>query len=124
MKKTTLFKQYLLDKDILLIPVAHDPLGGKIIERAGFKVVGCAGYANSAAFMGVPDIELLTLTNMVDCVWRMCDAVDLPVWADGDNGHGNVTNVQHDGQANGKGRCGVHHARGPGFAEALRPYVG
>lgn len=93
-KKTTLFKQYLLDKEILLIPVAHDPLGAKIVQRAGFKVVGCAGYANSAALMGVPDIEILTLTNMVDCVWRMCDAVDLPVWADGDNGHGNVTNVQ------------------------------
>jgi len=93
-KKTTLFKQYLLDKEILLIPVAHDPLGAKIVQRAGFKVVGCAGYANSAALMGVPDIEILTLTNMVDCLWRMCDAVDLPVWADGDNGHGNVTNVQ------------------------------
>jgi 2,3-dimethylmalate lyase len=95
MKKTTLFKRYLLAEDILLIPVAHDPLGAKIIERAGFKVLGCGGYANSAAFMGVPDIELLTLTNMVDCVWRMCDAVDLPVWVDGDTGHGNVTNVQH-----------------------------
>ena len=94
MKKTTLFKQYLLARDILLIPVAHDPLGAKIIERVGFKVVGCGGYASSAALMGAPDIELLTLTNMVDCVWRMADAVDLPVWADGDNGHGNVTNVQ------------------------------
>jgi 2,3-dimethylmalate lyase len=94
MRKTTLFKQYLFAEEIMMIPVAHDPLGGKIIEKAGFKVVGCAGYANSAALMGAPDIELLTLTNMVDCVWRMCDAVDLPVWADGDNGHGNVTNVQ------------------------------
>lgn len=56
-------------------------------------MVGCAGYAYSAALMGVPDVELLTLTNMVDCVWRMSDAVDLPVWADGDNGLGNVTNV-------------------------------
>ena len=94
MRKTTLFKQYLFAEEIMMIPVAHDPLGGKIIEKTGFKVVGCAGYANSAALMGAPDIELLTLTNMVDCVWRMCDAVDLPVWADGDNGHGNVTNVQ------------------------------
>ena len=31
-----------------MIPVAHDPLGATIIERAGFKVVGCGGYANSA----------------------------------------------------------------------------
>jgi 2-methylisocitrate lyase-like PEP mutase family enzyme len=93
MKKTTLFKQYLLAKEILMIPVAHDPLCATIIERAGFKVIGCGGYATSAALLGAPDIELLTLTEMVDAVWRMADAVDLPVFADGDNGHGNTTNV-------------------------------
>ena len=37
-----------------------------IIQRAGFKVVGCGGYANSAALLGAPDIESLTLTEMVD----------------------------------------------------------
>jgi methylisocitrate lyase len=57
-------------------------------------VVGCGGYANSAALLGAPDIELLTLTEMVDAVWRFADAVDLPLFADGDNGHGNTTNVQ------------------------------
>jgi 2-methylisocitrate lyase-like PEP mutase family enzyme len=93
MKKTSLFKQYLLAKEILMIPVAHDPLCATIIERAGFKVIGCGGYATSAALLGAPDIELLTLTEMVDAVWRMADAVDLPVFADGDNGHGNTTNV-------------------------------
>jgi 2,3-dimethylmalate lyase len=93
-KKTSLFKQYLLAKEILMIPVAHDPLCARIIERAGFKVVGCGGYANSAALIGAPDVELLTLTEMVDAVWRTADAVELPVFADGDNGHGNTTNVQ------------------------------
>ena len=77
-----------------MIPVAHDPLCATIIQRAGFKVVGCGGYATSAALLGAPDIELLTLTEMVDAVWRFADAVDLPVFADGDNGHGNSTNVQ------------------------------
>jgi 2,3-dimethylmalate lyase len=77
-----------------MIPVAHDPLCATIVQRAGFKVVGCGGYANSAALLGAPDIELLTLTEMTDAVWRFADAVDLPVFADGDNGHGNSTNVQ------------------------------
>jgi 2,3-dimethylmalate lyase len=94
MKRTSLFKKYLLAKEILMIPVAHDPLCATIIQRAGFKVVGCGGYANSAALLAAPDVELLTLTEMVDAVWRIADAVDLPVFADGDNGHGNTTNVQ------------------------------
>jgi 2,3-dimethylmalate lyase len=29
----------------------------------------------------------------VDCAWRIVDAVDLPVFTDGDTGHGNVNNV-------------------------------
>jgi 2,3-dimethylmalate lyase len=94
MKRTTLFKQYLQAEEILMIPVAHDPLCATIIQQAGFKVVGCGGYANSAALLGAPDIELLTLTEMTDAVWRFADAVDLPLFADGDNGHGNTTNVQ------------------------------
>jgi methylisocitrate lyase len=94
MRNTTRFKQYLLAKEILMIPVAHDPLCAKIIQRAGFRTVGCAGYANSAALLGGPDVELLTLTEMADALRRMADAVDLPIFADGDTGHGNVTNVQ------------------------------
>jgi 2-methylisocitrate lyase-like PEP mutase family enzyme len=57
MKKTSLFKQYLLAEEILMIPVAHDPLCATIIQRAGFKVVGCGGYANSAALLGAPDMQ-------------------------------------------------------------------
>lgn len=59
-KKTSRFKHYLRAKEILMIPVAHDPLCATIIERAGFRVVGCGGYANSAALLSAPDIELLT----------------------------------------------------------------
>jgi 2,3-dimethylmalate lyase len=58
MRKTTLFKQLLNAPEIPGVPVAHDRRCAKIIERAGFKVVGCAGYANSAALIVSPDVEL------------------------------------------------------------------
>ncbi|WP_213767459.1 oxaloacetate decarboxylase [Caballeronia sp. dw_19] len=93
MKRTTEFKQYLLAPEILLCPVAHDPLSAKIAQRVGFKAIGAMGYANSAALIAAPDVELLTLTEMVDCAWRIADATDLPVLCDGDTGHGNITNV-------------------------------
>lgn len=93
MKKTSLLRRYLLDEEILLIPVAHDALCAKIAERTGFKAVFTAGYANTASLLGKPDVSLLTLTEMADCASRICDAVDIPVFADGDTGHGNVTNV-------------------------------
>lgn len=92
MKKTTQFKRLVFDKEILMCPIAHDPLCAKIIEQAGFQALASGGLACDAIRMGVPDAGLLTLTEMADCAGRISDATDLPVLADGDAGHGNVTN--------------------------------
>jgi methylisocitrate lyase len=93
MRKTTLLKQYILAPEILVIPGVPDPLCARIAQQAGFRAVFLSGYAASAATLGVPDVGLMTLTEMVDCAWRIADAVDIPVFADGDTGHGNVTNA-------------------------------
>lgn len=93
LKKTSLLRRYIEDEKILMIPVAHDALCARIAEQSGFKAVFTAGYANSAALLGKPDVSLLTLTEMVEVASRMVDAVNIPVFADGDTGHGNVTNV-------------------------------
>jgi 2,3-dimethylmalate lyase len=93
MKKTTQFKNLLLEGKILLMPVVHDPLCAKIAQDVGFKAMCTAGYANSAAQLGKPDISLLTQTEMADCASRIVDATDLPVFADGDTGHGGIPNV-------------------------------
>ncbi len=93
MKKTTLLKRYILAPEILPIPGVHDPLCARIAQQVGFKAVFLSGYASSAALLGAPDVGLLTLTEMLDCARRIVDAVDLPVFADGDTGHGNLTNA-------------------------------
>jgi len=94
MKKTTLLKKYILDDEILVMPGAHDVLSAKIIESVGFKAVNIGGYASTAALLGRPDGSLLTMTEMIDYMERMADAVDIPLFADGDTGHGGVLNVQ------------------------------
>jgi len=93
MKCTSLLKKYVLEPEILVIPGVGDPLCAKIAQQAGFKAVFLSGYAASAALLGAPDVGLLTLTEMVDCARRITDAVEIPVFADGDTGHGNATNV-------------------------------
>jgi len=94
MKKTTRLRALIADEEILVIPVVHDPLCAKIAEYTGFSAVFSAGYANSAAYLGKPDVGLLTLTEMADCASRIVDATSLPVFADADTGYGNVTNVE------------------------------
>lgn len=93
MKKTTRLRHLIADPEILVIPVVHDPLCARIAEHAGIKAVFSAGYANSAAYLGKPDVSLMSLSEMVSCASRIVDAVTLPVFADGDTGYGNVTNV-------------------------------
>lgn len=94
MKKTTLFKKLILDKEILVMPGAHDALSAKIIEQVGFKAVTMGGYAASAASLAKPDVSLMTLTEYLHIVRNIVEAVDIPLFVDGDTGHGNVTNVQ------------------------------
>ncbi|HON82111.1 MAG TPA: isocitrate lyase/PEP mutase family protein [Methanoregulaceae archaeon] len=93
MKKTTLLQKMIRDPEILVIPVVHDPLCARIAEQAGIKAVFSAGYSNSAAYLGRPDVSLMTLSEMVDCASRIVDAVQIPVFADGETGYGNVTNI-------------------------------
>ena len=94
MRKTTLLKKLILDKEILVMPGAQDALSAKIIERAGFRAVTLGGYAASATSLAKPDVSILSLTEYANIVRNIVQAVDLPVFVDGDTGHGNVTNVQ------------------------------
>lgn len=94
MKKATLLKKLILDEEILVMPGAHDALSAKIIESVGFKAVTMGGYAASAASLAKPDVSLLTLTEYVNIARNIIQAVDIPLFVDGDTGHGNVTNVQ------------------------------
>jgi 2-methylisocitrate lyase-like PEP mutase family enzyme len=94
MRHTTLLRQYILAPEILVIPGVPDPLCARIARRAGFKAVFVSGYAASATLLGAPDIGLLTMTEMAGWAARIVDAAELPVFADGDNGHGNTSNVR------------------------------
>jgi methylisocitrate lyase len=93
MRKTTRLKKLILASEILIMPGAHDSLVARIIEQAGFQAVALGGYPATANLLGKPDVSLLSMTEMVEYTRRICGAVDVPVFTDGDTGYGNVTNV-------------------------------
>lgn len=94
MKKTTLLRKLILDEEILVMPGAYDALSAKIVAQSGFQSVVIGGYATSAALLGKPDVGLLSFSEMVGYARYIAAAVEIPVFADGDTGYGNVTNVQ------------------------------
>lgn len=72
---------------------AHDGLTGRLGERAGFDVIWGSGLEIAASF-GVPDANILTMTDQLRQCSIINEAVNVPVVADCDNGFGNAINAR------------------------------
>jgi len=77
----------------LLVPGAYDALSARLVEHAGFDAVYMSGFGATASLLGMPDVGLLSLPDMVDNAGRMARAVDVPLISDADTGYGNAINV-------------------------------
>jgi 2-methylisocitrate lyase-like PEP mutase family enzyme len=77
----------------LVTPLAHDALSARLIERAGFRAFAVGGSAMLAARLGLPDIGLAALGEMLDGIRDIAAATRLPIFADGDDGYGDVKSV-------------------------------
>lgn len=66
----------------------HNPLTALLAERAGFDVLWL-GSLELAASLGLPDINLLTLTEVAGAVHRIRTITNLPIYVDADTGYGN-----------------------------------
>jgi phosphoenolpyruvate phosphomutase len=75
-----------------LVLGAHDALSAKLAEEIGFDAIWASGFGISAVH-AMPDANILTMSETLDAVRRMSDAVQIPVIADCDNGFGNAINV-------------------------------
>jgi 2,3-dimethylmalate lyase len=83
---------------ILVTPCVYDCLSARLVEAAGFEVVAVTGAGLTASALGVPDLGLLTMTEVVDRVRAIVDAVGVPVFADCENGFGGPLNVMRTTQ--------------------------
>jgi methylisocitrate lyase len=83
----------LINKSCVAIPGVPNAAMARQVERAGFEAVyiSGAGMANSTA--GVPDIGLLTLTEVARLAGYIANAVSIPAIVDADTGFGGAENV-------------------------------
>jgi 2,3-dimethylmalate lyase len=78
----------------LILPGAPDALGARVIESLGFEAVYITGAGVTNARLGVPDLGLITLTELADTVEAVRAAVSIPIVADADTGFGGPLNVR------------------------------
>jgi len=82
-----------------MAPGVADALNAKLVARHGFEAIYMTGAGTSAVRLGMPDVGLLTMSEMVDNAGRIADSSGLPLIADADNGYGGVLNVRRTIQA-------------------------
>lgn len=88
------FRALLKSPGLTLIPGAYDALSARIIEEQGFQAIVGGGYAAAGSLLGQPDTGQSNMRDFADHYARLCDAVEIPVYADGDTGFGGVNNVR------------------------------
>lgn len=92
MNKSKLLKDFILDKETLIMPNAFDPISARMIENAGFKAVQCSGYSFSIRAAYSKESEV-TLDDNLEWTRQIVNAVDVPVMADAEDGYGDVRTI-------------------------------
>src|SRR2546421_8117676 len=93
MTTTQRLRELLQQPGVIRSLGAHDVFTARLIEAAGLETVFLGGFGTSASLLGLPDVGLITLTEMADAARRLAARVAIPVVADGDTGHGDLHNV-------------------------------
>lgn len=93
MSAITKLRQLLNGDELIIAPGAYDALSARLIVDAGFPVVYATGAGISNSQLGLADVGLLTMTEMLEQTRRIVTAVDAPVMADIDTGYGNAVNL-------------------------------
>jgi phosphoenolpyruvate phosphomutase len=89
----SILRSLLSGNTIAVLGGAHDALSARIVEEVQFDGVWSSGFSISLGSRCMPDADLLTMTENLDIVRNIVDAVRIPVVADCDAGYGNAINV-------------------------------
>jgi methylisocitrate lyase len=103
------FREALQAPEILVAPGAYDAISARLIALHGFTAVYVTGGGTANAYLGLPDIGLITMVEMAQIVGNIASAVDVPVFADADTGYGHELSAVRTVKAFEKaGAAGMH----------------
>jgi 2-methylisocitrate lyase-like PEP mutase family enzyme len=86
-------KALLVSRRAAIVPGTPNALIARVIAAHGFEAVYVTGAGIANMSLGVPDIGLVTLSELAEHVAAISDAIDIPVLVDADTGFGNALNV-------------------------------
>ncbi|WP_423995130.1 isocitrate lyase [Halorubrum trapanicum] len=87
-------RQLFDEQEYTFAPGIYHALDARLAEMAGLDAAYMSGYSTVLGQFGFPDLEMVTMSEMVENAKRMVEATNLPVIADCDTGYGGVHNVR------------------------------
>ncbi|EQB70569.1 MAG: hypothetical protein AMDU4_FER2C00238G0002 [Ferroplasma sp. Type II] len=82
----------LLNNKFLSVPGVYNPFSALLAGRKGFKAVYLSGGGLTAS-MGLPDLGVITLTELAGMVRSIHEITDIPIIVDADTGFGETLSV-------------------------------
>ncbi len=83
----------LMKEGPVMAPCVYDCVSARLVEDAGFPAMCLSGGELAASLVGVPDIGLVTLDELVGVVERISSCTSIPMIVDIDTGFGNEINL-------------------------------
>src|SRR5437899_4396497 len=99
----------LISNSAVALPGVPNAAMARQVEQAGFDAVYVSGAGMANATAGVPDIGLLTLSEVAQLAGYIAKAIDIPAIVDADTGFGGAENAARTiRELEGAGLAGCH----------------
>ncbi len=76
----------------VIAPYVVDGMQAILTQAARFQAAYLTGFGTAATY-GLPDVGLITMTQMCEKIRTITDVVEIPLVVDADTGYGNYVNV-------------------------------
>lgn len=93
-KRTTRLREFFFSPRTQLMPFGVLPIHAQMAEAAGFGAFHISGGMAAWWLNGMPDVGMMTRTEIIDNARRIVQSVDIPVYCDADTGYGGIQNVR------------------------------
>ncbi|MDG2474881.1 MAG: isocitrate lyase/PEP mutase family protein [Paracoccaceae bacterium] len=88
-------KESIKAGESILAPGVHDMISVIIADKVGFPALFVGGYGIAASHLGIPDVGIMTFTDILDRVRMISQITTKPIIVDADTGYGSLINLRH-----------------------------
>jgi methylisocitrate lyase len=103
------FRQAVIDEHPLQVMGAINAYHARLATQVGYKALYISGGGVAAGSLGIPDLGISTLDDVLTDVNRITNVTDLPVLVDIDTGFGGAFNIARTIKAMIKAGAGAVH---------------